>query len=606
MSIDPAMKIKAKLYLSQFFLLGIIGLVAGIGVYYLNTVSEYTAVILKDNYRSIDYMRKINRQVDEIQGKFDRKLLTEQEFESRSAELITLTNSQKANITESGEKNLTENLELEVQEFLNRVSKGLSSPESYPNESWVPAEKIKTLTEAIFLLNEETILAKSENAKKKSEQVIVYMLIIGGSGIALGLIFFLGLPNYIVNPIKLFTKSIKEVSTGNYSVQIPFEGEDELGVLAKSIRKMAIKLKDYEKSNLASIIKEQKRLAVIVNQMNEAILVLDENKTVILCNTLMLDLIHMEKGQVEGRHIQEISRVNDLIENLTGDLFVPLLDGEKYSLDPIRVFKQGKERVFKKEIITLSESFEGNSHKKLIGHLLILTDVTEYSEKDQAKLRFMATLSHELKTPLAAIQLSTKLLENSKIGNLSEEQSDLIQTIKSNQERIRRMVNEVLEISQINQGYINLHLDHFSLQKSITDSLKGLELFLREKNIRLEQDIPESLPFIEADYHKSVWIFNNLISNAIRYSPEGSQIGIKAMLDKNKVRVEITDQGPGISLQNQDKIFQHFVKLESNSENGTGLGLAISKEFMEAMGGSIGVNSVVGKGSTFWVKFRYQ
>jgi NtrC-family two-component system sensor histidine kinase KinB len=598
------MKIKAKLYLSQFFLLGIIAVVAGIGVYYLNLVADYTAVILKDNYRTIDYMRKVNQQVDELQGKIERGVLTVSEFETRSAELLTLINSQKANITETGEKNLTENLGVEIADYLNLISRGLSPPDLDSNELWVSVSRIKTLTETIFLLNEETILTKSENAKKKSEQVIVYMIIIGASGITFGLIFFLGLPNYIVNPIKLFTKSIKEISSGNYSVQIPFEGEDELGNLAKSIRKMVVKLKEYEKSNFSKLIREQKRLAMIVNEMNEAILVTDENKNIILCNELLLDLIHLERQQVEGKHIQEIARINNLIDNITEDLFVPYLEGEEAQISPVRIVKGGKERIFKKEILKLSGTEEQDGPKKLMGHLVILTDITEFSEKDQAKLKFMSTLSHELKTPLAAIQLSTSLLENTKFGSLTTDQSDLIQTIKSNQERIKRMVNEVLDISQINQGFISLTTEHFSVGDSITDSLQGLDLFLKEKNIRLNRQIPDNLPQITGDYHKSVWIFNNLISNAVRYSPVNSEITITAKQESRRVKVEVKDLGPGISFQNQERIFEHFFKLDQSSENGTGLGLAISKEFMEAMGGNIGVNSVVGKGATFWLSFK--
>ncbi|GAB3222249.1 HAMP domain-containing protein [Algoriphagus aestuariicola] len=598
------MKIKAKLYLSQFFLLGIIAVVAGIGVYYLNLVADYTAVILKDNYRTIDYMRKVNQQVDELQGKFERDVLTLEEFESRSAELYTLVNSQKANITEAGEKNLTENLSLEVTGYLDLIDQGLAGSNLNSNELWVSVSKIKTLTETIFLLNEETILSKSENAKNKSEQVIVYMIIIGASGITFGLIFFLGLPNYIVNPIKLFTKSIKEISLGNYGVQIPFEGEDELGNLAKSIRKMVVKLKEYEKSNFSKLIREQKRLAMIVNEMNEAILVTDENKNIILCNELLLDLIHLRREQVEGKHIQEIARINNLIDNITEDLFVPYLEGEEGQIAPVRIVMGGKERIFKKEILKLSGTEEENGPKKLMGHLVILSDITEFSEKDQAKLKFMSTLSHELKTPLAAIQLSTNLLENKKTGSLTSDQSDLVHTIKSNQERIKRMVNEVLDISQINQGYISLTTEHFSVADSIADSLQGLDLFLREKNIRLNKQIPENLPQIKGDYHKSVWIFNNLISNAIRYSPANSEITITASREANRIKVEVKDLGPGISLKNQERIFEHFFKLDHSSENGTGLGLAISKEFMEAMGGSIGVNSVIGKGAAFWVSFR--
>ncbi|OOG70716.1 HAMP domain-containing histidine kinase [Algoriphagus sp. A40] len=598
------MKIKAKLYISQFFLLGIIAVVAGIGVYYLNLVADYTAIILKDNYRSIDYMRKVNKQVDELQGKFERGVLTVAEFESRSEELLTLVNSQKANITETGEKTLTETLGDEVADYLSLISGGFSGPIRDSNELWVSVNKIKTLTETIFLLNEETILTKSENAKKKSEQVIVYMIIIGASGITFGLIFFLGLPNYIVNPIKLFTKSIKEISVGNYAVQIPFEGEDELGNLAKSIRKMVVKLKEYEKSNFSKLIREQKRLAMIVNEMNEAILVTDEKKNIILCNELLLDLIHLDRQQVEGKHIQEIARINNLVDNITEDLFVPYLEGEEAQISPVRIVKGGKERIFKKEILKLSGSDEPNGPKTLMGHLVILTDITEFSEKDQAKLKFMSTLSHELKTPLAAIQLSTNLLENPKFGTLTDDQSELIQTIKSNEERIKRMVNEVLDISQINQGYININTEPFFIADSLSDSILGLDLFLKEKNIQLNRQIPENLPPITGDYHKSVWIFNNLISNAIRYSPANSQITITAKQESRRVKVEITDQGPGISFQNQERIFEHFVKLDQSSENGTGLGLAISKEFMEAMGGNIGVNSVLGKGATFWLSFK--
>ncbi|WP_147392174.1 sensor histidine kinase [Algoriphagus lacus] len=598
------MKIKAKLYLSQFFLLGIIIIIAGIGVFYLNLVKEYNDNVLKDNYRSMDYMRTINQQIDQLQERHVREVLTREEFEKKSAEITALLNSQKANITEQGEKALTENLIGLVNEYLEQISLGLSSQKTGDQELWILNSKIKTLTDSIFLLNEESIFSKSDIAKTKSEQIVTYMIIIGVSGIAFGMLFFLRLPNYIVNPIKLFTKSIKEISAGNYAVEIPFEEEDELGGLAKSIRKMVLKLKEYEKSNFSKLIREQKRLAMIVNQMNEAILVTDENKTIILCNDLLLDLIHMERSQVEGRHIQEIARVNNLMETITEDLFVPVQEWEENQASPIRILKGNKERIYKKEVMKISGFDESENSKKLMGHLVILTDITEFSEKDQAKLKFMSTLSHELKTPLAAIQLSTNLLENTKFGSLTSDQTDLIHTIKSNQERIKRMVNEVMDMAQIDQGYINIQTETFSVVDSISDSLQGLELFLKEKNLQLNSQFPDNLPQISGDYHKVVWIFNNLISNAIRHSPSNSQITIRAFQESNRIKVEVTDLGPGISLQNQERIFEHFVKLDQSSENGTGLGLAISKEFMEAMGGSIGVNSSVGKGSTFWVKFR--
>lgn len=219
-------------------------------------------------------------------------------------------------------------------------------------------------------------------------------------------------------------------------------------------------------------------------------------------------------------------------------------------------------------------------------------------KRDREKTNFIATVSHEIKTPIAAIKLSTKLLGDERIGTLNPEQKQLIQNIKEDTARVLKITTEVLSMAQMESGKIQLNI-HPSDPKQIVDyALEAVHFQAEQKQIKLELTYDETPPVIDADVEKTAWVLVNLVSNAIRYSPENSKIIIEIKTSPRTVLFSVQDFGKGIDKKYQDKIFDRYFQVPG-SKSGTGLGLAISKQFIEAQEGEIWVESAVGVGSKF-------
>ena len=184
---------------------------------------------------------------------------------------------------------------------------------------------------------------------------------------------------------------------------------------------------------------------------------------------------------------------------------------------------------------------------------------------------------------------------------MNEEQLNLLQTIDNNNERIKRTINEILDISKIESGTIDVYKEPYDTENLIDTAIDGVALFVKDKDLKIKKDIKGLHSLINVDAHKLVWILNNFLTNAIRYAPLGSDIKVSAEMNNGYVKISVADRGKGIEFKDQQKLFKKFTQLERRKE-GTGLGLAISKEFIEAMGGKIGLKSEVGTGSEFWVE----
>ena len=168
-----------------------------------------------------------------------------------------------------------------------------------------------------------------------------------------------------------------------------------------------------------------------------------------------------------------------------------------------------------------------------------------------------------------------------------------------NTRRLSGMANELLNFTQFESGKIQLSVEEERPGQSINFAINALSEFLREKSINLQVEVEHNLPFCFADLEKSVWVLVNIISNAIRYSPEKGKILVSAKREDNYIIFSVEDEGQGIAEENQKKVFDKYVKFGSQSSKGWGLGLAISKEFVQSQGGTIWVESEIGRGSKF-------
>jgi signal transduction histidine kinase len=215
----------------------------------------------------------------------------------------------------------------------------------------------------------------------------------------------------------------------------------------------------------------------------------------------------------------------------------------------------------KKTLYSIQIVPTGETQQKKIGSVVILRNITAHKELDEAKTNFIATVSHEFKTPIASMKMSLQLLENERIGVLNYEQKNLIAGIKDDAERLLRTTGELLDISQVEAGKWQIKNEPCSLAGLVDEALQANRQTANNKGLLLEANIPQELPLVTADKDKMVWVISNLISNAIRYSYENSSIKLDVSAANDKVILKVADSGVGIPENYLNRIFDRYFKV---------------------------------------------
>lgn len=573
------MKIKVKLTLGVGVLFAMIVIMSIVGALYINALKNDSENILTANYNSLAYCRDMLNALD----KDDNKAQALQLFEENLAK-------QQKNITEKGEKEATENMTLVFEAF-----------KANPTDLTIQKQIRKDLS-LIMDLNMKAIQNKSEIAKLTAKNANVWIALSGTLCFIIAFTLFMNLPHNIANPIQVLTESIKQIASKNYSERVHFESHNEFGDLAKSFNTMAEKLEEYNNSSLSKLLFEKKRIETLINNMNEPVIGLDETKKILFVNTEASVLLGLKSIEMVGKFAQDISVNNDLLRTLLMDLMVNNTAISSKTSKPIKIYADNKESYFEKEIVPITIVPTGETEKKQIGHVIILKNVTPFKELDFAKTNFIATVSHELKTPIASIKMSLKLLESDKTGHMNEDQNQLIESIKEDAERLLKITSELLNMSQVETGNIQLNIQKSNAKEIVQYAIEAVKVPAEQKHIQILSNVDANLPEVKADTEKTAWVLINFLTNAIRYSPENNKVNVTISHEGNLIKFAVTDEGKGIESRYKDKIFDRYFQIPGSPKNGTGLGLAISKEFIEAQGGEIGVDSELGMGSTFYFK----
>lgn len=543
---------------------------------FIHRLADDSKNILTDNYNSVDYSRQmlnaLNKGINDPVAKKD--------FELNLAK-------QQMNETEVGEKELTDKLAADFKNIKN------FAPDS------VAFSSLEQDLTAIMLLNMQAIQRKNTVAQSTADSSILWVSFAGAICFLIALILLFNLPGNIGNPIKELTTSIKEIAAENYSQRVHFDNHDEFGELAEAFNTMAEKLEEFKAANLESLFMEKKRIETLINNLKDPVIGLDENKKIIFMNNVALKIAGLSADNLIGKAVQDIAMHNDLMRILVQELFDKTSQQNKARPLPVKIYADNKESYFEKEIIPIKIIPTGEKGEKQIGTVILLQNITPYKELDFAKTNFIATVSHELKTPIASIKMSLELLKNKKIGDLNSEQDGLIESIRDDAARLLKITGELLNMSQVESGIIQMNLVPSDPGEIVDVAINANRSAAEQKQISFKINLPENLPRVLADNEKSFWVLNNLLSNAIRYSYDNSVIFIDVKNEDKKIRFSVTDTGQGIAPQYVDKVFDRYFRIPGTKKEGTGLGLSISKEFMEAQGGQLDVNSEFGAGSVF-------
>ncbi|MVN21885.1 HAMP domain-containing sensor histidine kinase [Mucilaginibacter arboris] len=578
------MKIKTKLRLGFTFLFVIFLFLGGIAVWFIRELSQASSQILKDNYKTLQYMQVMIKDLGDEAKPLSAN--TQKIFEQTLQQ-------QEHNITEPGEGVATKQLRKEF----DRMQAGEESGQIILGHK----RSIRSAIFAIMELNNKAIIKKNDIARKTAHDATLFVALMATFSFLIVFSFIINFPGYVANPIRELSAGIQEISNKNYQRRIHIDSNDEFGDLAEAYNRMAAKLEEYENSNLAKIQFEKLRIETIVQNLNDAVIGFDESGRVLFANPTALRLMNLTENEVTGKYAPDIA--------LQNDLFKQLLQENKQTT-AIKIFDDGKESYFSREMyrITVPANNSNTEEKavvktvKDIGSVILLKNITRFHELDEAKTNFMATISHELKTPIAAIKMSLKLLADKRVGDLNEEQDYLMRNMQEDSDRLLKITSELLELTQVETGKIQLKFQQTSPQAIIDYAFNTVRFLALQKNIRIDMQVDDGLPKVNADVEKTAWVLVNFLSNAIRYSAEHSSIELKATVKQKMVEISVRDFGKGIEDKYLERIFDRYFQVPTDlkEKGGTGLGLAISKDFIEAQNGKIWVESAIGEGSKFY------
>lgn len=601
------LKIKSKLFIGLGFLFLVIVILWVVSSAYIYTLSKYADAMFKDNYKSIVSAKHMSVILDEMKDLQTAFLFSGTEVNIDSSYATHVRNFEKNlqdeenNITEAGERDIAAQLRTSFEEYrdiFNDVrADNTDRKEIYFVRLLPTYQEVKKNITSVSEINMDAIIRKNGKLEETSQQAYLFISIIGTLCFILSFTLLLNLPKNIANPVRELTQGIQEIARRNYDQQLHFHSRDEFGEVAEAFNAMAIKLNEFEKSNLSQILFEKKRIESIISTMNDAIIGVDESSKVIFANPVACELLGLHQEDIVGHYAPDVAARNDLFQNIVRDLVTGSYKNKEMS--PIKIVSGGRQSYFNKEISDVKISQNGGGDGSVIGHLIILRNITKFQELDDAKTSFIATISHELKNPIASARLNLKLLEDTRIGNLNEDQAVIVRNIREEVVRLSKITGELLDLTQVETGNILLHTQATDPKEIVDYTMQAMNYQAEQNGIRIISHIKENLPFVNADAEKTAWVLINLLNNAIHYSGTRKEVVLGVEAEEKMVKFSVQDFGDGIEDQYLDKVFEKFFKVPGSTGSGTGLGLAISRDFITKQKGQIWVESKPGEGSIF-------
>lgn len=442
----------------------------------------------------------------------------------------------------------------------------------------------------ISLLN-QTGLKKSETSTARQTSLSMLLLFLLTAFVGLGG-FFLSqhFADRFLQPLQLLTGGIGKMRAGRWEFDPKIQTDDEIGRLAQEIKSMAERLALFEKSTKGELVREKTQSVAIVHSISDPLLVLDHNYRVVLTNHAGEESFHIEESSAAGHHFMECIHEEELY-----NVVLSCAEGGRGRVEKVLHFlKDGQECYYNVVVVPVRNA--ENS-----GYILLMQNITDLKELDRQKNEFIATISHELKTPLAAIVMGISMLEDDRMGPLTDDQKEIVSTISEYARLLTDLVGEMLELARLESGKAVYHFEPCRVEQIVETSRSLFEKAARQKQIAFSVQLEENLPPVYGDSGKLGWVLNNLLSNALKYTAEGGSILVEAKAEGAYAAVSVADNGEGIPPEFLDKVFDKFVQAPAKDveARGSGLGLYAAKSIITEHKGRIFAESRLGQGSRF-------
>ncbi|MBV8142789.1 MAG: HAMP domain-containing protein [Verrucomicrobia bacterium] len=596
--------LRLKLTLGLLATLIILFLVGIYGVWLFNDLGRAVDKVLRDNYDSIKvchYMRTATARVNTYYSRGERPYppldqpgtlnQVEEQFRARlpTLEMNAKTQEERNLVTQLG-ATCAEYIHVYREIFEYFKEGGLTDRRIAAVRPQIPnlTLTITNVSEKILEHNEQQMFMANRAAEQKSRDSIRLLVIAMISAVIVFVLTYGRLGHSIITPIQNLTRSIRELRSRDFAQSLPVETDDELGALTREFNTMAEELRNF--------YRETDRKFIELNQVIRAMM-----------TTLPYPLF------ILGEH-DEVSRMNPAAERLANSLrtngampnqvrkhlAAASVTEPEYRLDDLKqalLFRIDEQEAFFLPRIFPIVLEDGT----VFGRALMLVDVTKFRWLDEMKSDLLSTLSHEIRTPLTAIRLVLHLLLEKSVGGLSAAQEELVTTARNDCERLLKTLNSILDLARMESGKSQLNLQPIPAARVIEESYQNFHDQAAALSHPLRVDVPETLPSVYADPERIPLVFSNFLSNALKYSDRDSEIVLQARnLRSEFVRFSVINSGPGLSEEEQARVFDKFYRAPGHKGDGAGLGLSIARQVVQAHDGRIGVISESEKKTEFY------
>lgn len=592
-----------------FALLIMLGVTGVVLIYHLGHQVDQ---ILRENYDSVIYMRDLNEALERIDSSFQFALIgrqdkSYQQYRENWERYQDSIDRERHNVTLPGEQELADELAQLSAEYRRQGDDFFAHQDQKRDQLYFGQgddkglygkfEEIKKVSGKVLHLNQDNMEEANRQARRLARSSLFWY--VGGLafGIALAILLVAGTIRTIMYPVRAVTESAMAIGAGNLDQLVPIASDDELGQLGNAFNAMAHQLRQFRQSHQAQLIRAQQTSQATIDSFPDPVLVVDPEQHVEMANPAarrLLGVRPVEPGKGSPVVWEPPERLREPLAEVLRHHREYLPEGFSKAV----VLQLGEEtHSYLPRVLPIRDS-TGTT----LGAAVLLEDITRFRLLDEVKTNLVATVSHELKTPLTSIRLVLHLLLEESVGPLLPKQMELLVDARDNAERLLTMIDNLLDLARLEQGLSVLHTQTERPMALLHSAAESFRPRATDRGVELVVQECTGLEPVAVDLDQFQHALQNLLDNALAHTPQGGRITLAAEPAFGKVTFSVTDTGSGIPPEYLPHIFNKYFRVPGDKvEGGSGLGLAIVREIVTAHGGSASCESHPGEATVFRV-----
>jgi signal transduction histidine kinase len=589
------------------------GMVTGI-------LARQPAHIWRDNYRSVLAAERMKESIERLHESVLQQLLGREEAARTVTASVELFEHELAveadNITEPGEGEAVAKMRSRWTGFKRVLAEFSATADPAARKEFAfatlsPAfRNVKQTADEILDINQDAMILKAQRTEQRAarfERILTVAVILAS---VLGLLASVSLTTRLLRPLGVVSAAVRRFGQGDLQARARVQGEDDIAQLAQEFNTMADHLERYRKSSLGELLQAQQASQAAIDSLPDPVLMLDAAGNLQGTNEAARTILSIDPEESGSSSFEKVDPgVRSLLDRVRAHVV-----GGRGAYSPkgfeeaLRVPAPDGERIY----VPRATPIYGENGS-VAGAAVVLQDITRLFRFDELKNNLVATVAHEFRTPLTSLRMAIHLCTEEAVGPLTNKQAELLFAAREDCERLQAIVDDLLNLSRLESGRIDLQKRRVDPQSLVDLAIDVHGPAAKGRQITLRSEVFPGLAEAFADPDRLQLVFTNLISNALRYSPAGSEIVVRALAETgpadasagttnghSHIRFEVCDHGPGIPVEHQEALFEKFFRVPGRPGGGAGLGLFIARGIIQAHDGRIGVSSEPGHGSTFW------